>query len=213
MTAARCHDGHACGRVHRASPFLMRSRLEAALWEESARDRSRRRGLLRSPIARGRRLGLSCRLGAAYGGAACGVNIDEATTMKTAQGTLLIANGRLVDGTGAPPVADAAVRREGRQDRLRRPGPRRAGGPARRPPDRRPRRHDHAGAGRGALSPHLFRRGRAGRSRHQVSRSSTSRSSPPATPSWLSSAATRRPAAAAACTTSTSGSRRRSRKT
>jgi imidazolonepropionase-like amidohydrolase len=29
--------------------------------------------------------------------------------MKTAQGSLLIANGRLVDGTGSPPVADAAV--------------------------------------------------------------------------------------------------------
>ena len=29
--------------------------------------------------------------------------------MKTAQGSLLIANGRLVDGTGSPPVADGAV--------------------------------------------------------------------------------------------------------
>jgi imidazolonepropionase-like amidohydrolase len=35
--------------------------------------------------------------------------IVEACTMKTAQGSLLIANGRLVDGTGAPPLADAAV--------------------------------------------------------------------------------------------------------
>ena len=29
--------------------------------------------------------------------------------MKTAQGTLSIANGRLVDGTGTAPVADATV--------------------------------------------------------------------------------------------------------
>jgi imidazolonepropionase-like amidohydrolase len=50
-----------------------------------------------------------CRVVAAYGGAAFGVNIDEATTMKTAHGTLLVTNARLVDGTGAPPVADAAV--------------------------------------------------------------------------------------------------------
>jgi imidazolonepropionase-like amidohydrolase len=35
--------------------------------------------------------------------------IDEARAMKTAQGSLLIANGRLLDGTGSPPVADAAV--------------------------------------------------------------------------------------------------------
>ena len=35
--------------------------------------------------------------------------------MKTATGTTVIKNGRLVDGTGAPPVADAAlVIRDGR---------------------------------------------------------------------------------------------------
>src|SRR4051794_24480819 len=33
----------------------------------------------------------------------------EAPTMKTAQGVTLIANGQLVDGTGSPAVADAAV--------------------------------------------------------------------------------------------------------
>src|SRR5262245_7924100 len=30
-------------------------------------------------------------------------------TMKTAGGTMLIHNGRLIDGTGAPPVPDAAL--------------------------------------------------------------------------------------------------------
>jgi imidazolonepropionase-like amidohydrolase len=35
--------------------------------------------------------------------------IDEACAMKTAQGTLCITNGRLVDGTGTPPVADSTV--------------------------------------------------------------------------------------------------------
>ena len=45
-----------------------------------------------------------------WGIAACGVNmIDEACAMKTASGSLLIANGRLVDGTGSPPVVDAVV--------------------------------------------------------------------------------------------------------
>ena len=29
--------------------------------------------------------------------------------MKTANGTTLISNGQLFDGTGAPPVADAAL--------------------------------------------------------------------------------------------------------
>ncbi len=54
-------------------------------------------------------------------------------------------------------------------DRLRRAGPWRTRGPAGRRADRRPRRDDHAGTGRGPLPSHLFQRRRAGRSRHQVS--------------------------------------------
>jgi imidazolonepropionase-like amidohydrolase len=37
------------------------------------------------------------------------LSTHEATSMKTAQGMTLIANGRLVDGTGSAPQADAAV--------------------------------------------------------------------------------------------------------
>ena len=93
----------------------------------------------------------------------------EAPTMKTAQGVTLIANGRLVDGTGAPRRARRGGGRQRRPDRLRRAGPRRARGPARRRSDRRPRRDDPARPGRGPFPPDVFRRRRAGRPGHQVS--------------------------------------------
>ena len=75
------------------------------------RPRSKRRRVFyRSPIARGTRQRLSLQVSCSvWGSRARGVNIDEAPTMKTAQGVTLIANGRLVDGTGAAPVRDAAV--------------------------------------------------------------------------------------------------------
>ena len=42
------------------------------------------------------------------------VFLAEETAMKTATDTLLIKNGQLVDGTGAPPIREAAlIAREG----------------------------------------------------------------------------------------------------
>ena len=139
--------------------------------------------------------------------------IGEAPTMKTARGVTLIANGRLVDGTGAPAVPDAAV--VVRDGRIAYAGPARGGAEV--PPDA-----DRIDARGGTIlpglveahfHPDLFQRRRAGRPGHQVSGRIRHASWPRATPGWRSNAATRRRGAAAACTTSTSGSRRRSRRT
>ena len=158
---------------------------------------------------------VSCRLYAAYGALDVPsiVSDDEAQAMKTAQGVTLIANGRLVDGTGAPPVPDAAV--------LIKDGKITYAGPAAAAPAVAPdvRRIDARG---GTILPglveahfhrHVFRRGRAGRSRHQVSGRIRDDPGRVQRPAAHSNAATRRPVAAAACTISTCGSRRRSRKT
>ena len=95
--------------------------------------------------------------------------MHQGLPMKTATGTTIIENGQLVDGTGAAPLADGClVIRDGR---IAYAGPAGASAraAARRRADRCPRRHDHAGAGRGALSSDLFRRGQPGRPGHQVS--------------------------------------------
>ena len=89
--------------------------------------------------------------------------------MRLSSGTTVVENGQLVDGNGGPPIArgrliirDGLIAFAGAEQAAHRRA-------ARRGENRRPRRHDHAGAGRGPLPPHVLQRRRAGRSRYQVS--------------------------------------------
>ena len=134
--------------------------------------------------------------------------------MKTAQGVTLIANGQLVDGTGAAPVPDAAV--VIKDGKITYAGPAR-GRTARSRPTSAASTPAAGRSCRGWSRPIFIATyfdvaeladldiKYPGRIRDDPGRVQR--------PAARSNAATRRRGAAAACTTSTSGSRRRSRRT
>ncbi len=89
--------------------------------------------------------------------------------MRTATGNIVIDNGQLISGTGAAPVPAAALHIA--DGKITYAGPASAAPPraADRAANRRPRRHHHAGPGRGAFPSDLLQRRRPRRPRHQVS--------------------------------------------
>ena len=88
-------------------------------------------------------------------------------TMQTAQRTTIVEHGQLIDGTGAAAIADGRGRRDGR---IVYAAAACAGDARPTPHGSTPAAARSCRAGRGAFSSDLFRRGRAARPGHQVSR-------------------------------------------